>query len=57
MGTLSLLAGIDLHDGHVFAQVKERHRSLEFTEFLQQLHEYYAISLLLSLIIFNWSRM
>lgn len=34
-GTLSLLAGIDLHDGHVLGIVRERHRSKEFIEFLQ----------------------
>lgn len=34
-GTLSLLAGIDLHDGHVLGIVRERHRSREFIEFLQ----------------------
>ncbi len=33
--TLSLLAGIDLHDGHVLGIVRERHRSREFIEFLQ----------------------
>ena len=34
-GTLSLLAGIDLHDSHVLGIVRERHRSREFIEFLQ----------------------
>ena len=34
-GTLSLLAGIDLHDGHVLGIVRERHRSKEFIEFLR----------------------
>lgn len=33
-GTLSLLAGIDLYDGHILALVRERHRSKEFIEFL-----------------------
>jgi transposase len=33
-GTLSLLAGIDLLSGEVVAIVRDRHRSLEFTEFL-----------------------
>jgi len=41
LGTVSLLAGIDLHDGHILSLVRERHRSLEFTEFLQLLNEYY----------------
>ncbi len=34
-GTLSLLAGIDLHDGRVIGLVRERHRSIEFIEFLE----------------------
>lgn len=33
-GTLSLLAGIDLYDGHILSLVRERHRSKEFIEFL-----------------------
>jgi transposase len=41
LGTVSLLAGIDLHNGHILHLVRERHRSLEFTEFLQLLHEHY----------------
>ena len=35
MGTLSLLAGIDLLTGVVHASVEERHRSREFVAFLQ----------------------
>ncbi|HSQ85301.1 MAG TPA: IS630 family transposase [Desulfobacterales bacterium] len=33
-GTLSLLAGIDLYDGHILSLVREKHRSKEFIEFL-----------------------
>jgi transposase len=33
-GTLSLIAGIDLHSGEITGIVRERHRSLEFTELL-----------------------
>jgi len=40
-GTVSLLAGIDLMTGHVHARVEDRHRSLEFTEFLKDLSTYY----------------
>ncbi len=32
-GTVSILAGIDLHAGHVFAQVEDRHRSLRIHRF------------------------
>jgi len=34
LGTVSLLAGIDLHNGTVFPLVRERHRSREFVELL-----------------------
>lgn len=40
-GTASILAGIDLHDGHVFAQVHHRHRSCEFIQLLKEIDEYY----------------
>ena len=40
-GTMSILAGIDLHSGHVFANVEERHRSVEFIALLKQLDEHY----------------
>lgn len=35
LGTVSLLAGIDLHTGDVIPLVRERHRSREFIEFLE----------------------
>jgi len=40
-GTLSLLAGIDLYDGHVLGLVRDRHRSREFIEFLAMADSYY----------------
>jgi len=40
-GTVSILAGIDLHSGHIFADVQERHRSVEFIALLKQLDEHY----------------
>jgi hypothetical protein len=30
LGTLSILAALDLHDGTVIARVREQHRSVEF---------------------------
>jgi len=39
--TLSLIAGLDLHSGYIFGLVKERHRSLEFIEFLKKVDNYY----------------
>jgi transposase len=41
LGTVSLLAGIDLHTGRVIPLVKDRHRSREFTEFLDKLDDGY----------------
>ena len=37
LGTLSILAALDLQDGHVIAQVHKRHRSREFIELLTAL--------------------
>lgn len=41
-GTLSLLAGIDLLNGHVYALVADRHRSREFIDFLRKVDEAYS---------------
>jgi len=41
LGTLSLLAGIDLHTGKVIPFVNKRHRSKEFIEFLEILDNEY----------------
>lgn len=41
LGTVSLLAGIDLHTGHVIALVRNRHRSKEFIEFLNLVDQTY----------------
>lgn len=41
LGTVSLLASIDLHTGHVIPLVRDRHRSREFIEFLQKLDSSY----------------
>jgi len=41
MGTVSLLAALDLHDGHVIAQVHDRHRSREFISLLKEIDDYY----------------
>lgn len=44
LGTVSLLAALDLHDGHVIAQVHDRHRSREFISLLKEIDEYYPES-------------
>lgn len=41
LGTVSLLAGIDLHTGEVIPLVRDRHRSREFVEFLRKLDANY----------------
>jgi transposase len=41
LGTASILAGLDLQDGHVTARVEKRHRSVEFVRLLQDLDAHY----------------
>ena len=55
LGTLSLLAGLDLHTGHVIAQVHERHRSREFISLLQALDEFYPKDCMIRIILDNHS--
>jgi len=40
-GTVSILAGIDLHSGRIFANVEDRHRSIEFLALLKELDAHY----------------
>jgi transposase len=40
-GTVSLMAGIDLLNGEVHAQVVDRHRSREFVQFLKMINQKY----------------
>ena len=54
-GTLSLLAALDLHDGHVIAQVHDHHRSREFILLLKEIDEYYPKDLQIRLILDNHS--
>lgn len=54
-GTLSLMAGIDLLTGKVHAQVKDRHRSREFIEFLKLLDAAYPTDTAIKLILDNHS--
>ena len=39
-GTVSILAGVDLHDGHIIARVHDRHCSREFVEPLKEMDAY-----------------
>ena len=54
-GTESLLSGIDLHDGHIFTQVHDRHRSIEFISLLKELDEYYPDDSTIRIILDNHS--
>ena len=54
-GTLSLLAGIDLMNGHVHGLIRERHRSTEFTEFLQLVDGAYSKSMTIRIVLDNHS--
>lgn len=55
LGTCSILAALDLHDGHVTARVERRHRSIEFIALLQDLDDYYPKECALRLIMDNHS--
>jgi len=55
LGTLSLLASLDLHTGHTIAQVHERHRSKEFISLLRELDSYYPQESVIRIILDNHS--
>ncbi len=52
-GTLSLLAGIDLLTGIIHYQVHEKHRSIEFIEFLKEMDSYYPEKIKIVVILDN----
>ena len=54
-GTWSILAALDLHDGHVTARVEEKHRSVEFVALLKDLDAYYPPDCTIRLILDNHS--
>lgn len=55
LGTVSILAGLDLHSGHVIAQVHDRHRSREFICLLKELDAHYAPDCTIRLVLDNHS--
>ena len=55
LGTLSLLASIDLHTGKVIPYVSERHRSREFIEFLELVDNEYPSDWRIRIILDNHS--
>jgi transposase len=54
-GTLSILASLDLHDGHVVARIEERHRSREFVALLKDMDAYYPPEATIRIILDNHS--
>lgn len=54
-GTLSILAGVDLHNGEVFAEVHPRHRSREFILLHKALDEHYPKPCTIRVILDNHS--
>ena len=55
LGTVSLPAGIDLHSGHILGLVRDRHRSREFVEFLEQTDQHYPKDWKIRIILDNHS--
>jgi len=53
--TVSILAGIDLHSGHIFGNVEHRHRSVEFIALLKRLDEYYPPEAIIRVVLDNHS--
>ena len=54
-GTASILAGIDLHSGHIFGRVEDRHRSVEFIELLKDIDAHYPPEAIVRLVLDNHS--
>lgn len=54
-GTLSILAALDLHDGHIIAQVHERHRSREYIELLKEIDAHYPPECTIRIVLDNHS--
>lgn len=55
LGTLSILTALDLHDGHVIAQVHDRHRSSEFISLLKEMDAYYPAESTIRIVLDNHS--
>lgn len=55
LGTVSLLAALDLHTGHTIAQVHDRHRSREFVALLKEVDCYFPEDSTIRIILDNHS--
>src|SRR5262249_53031898 len=54
-GTVSILASLDLQDGHVIGRVENRHRSVEFIGLLKDLDAHYPPEAVIRIILDNHS--
>ena len=55
LGTCSILAALDLQDGHITARVEDRHRSVEFIRLLSDLDAWYPPECTIRIILDNHS--
>jgi transposase len=55
LGTCSIIASLDLQDGHVCARVERKHRSREFVALLKDLDAYYPPEAVLRVLLDNHS--
>jgi hypothetical protein len=55
LGTCSILAALDLQDGHITARVEDRHRSVEFIGLLRDLDTWYPPECTIRIILDNHS--
>lgn len=55
LGTCSILAALDLQDGHITARVEDRHRSIEFIRLLSDLDAKYPPECIIRIILDNHS--
>ncbi len=55
LGILSILVSLDLQDGHVIAQVHDKHRSVEFISLLKEMDTYYPAEKIIRIILDNHS--
>ena len=55
LGTVSILASLDLHTGKIIAQVHDRHRSREFIELLAAIDTYYPKECTIRIVLDNHS--
>ena len=54
-GTVSILAGIDLHSGQIFGNVEDRHRSVEFSALLKPLDEHCPQEAIIRVVLYDHS--